>query len=112
KDKDKDKDKEKDKATAPASPTAKPNDKASPGDKKTDTKAKPPVVVKVDLDGIQNRIVGLDIPQGNYTNLRLVDDRIFYQRRTVGDDKGGDDDDGPNGDRVWHLCSYSLEDRK
>lgn len=107
-----DKQKEKEKETAAAE--KKPDDKSSPKDKKSDTKEekpKTPPPVKVDLDGIQERITALEIPPGNYTNIRLVDDRVFYQRRTVGDDKA-DDNDGDGGDRVWHLCSYSLEDRK
>ncbi len=65
----------------------KPEEKA--GEKKTDEKkpesAKPkkPVVVKVDTDGIQNRIVGLEITPGNYRNIRMIEDRIFYLRRTA-----------------------------
>src|SRR5207244_8787405 len=95
----------------------KPEEKAA-GEKKPEEKkaeaAKPkkPVVVKVDTDGIQNRIVGLEITPGNYRNIRMVDDRIFYLRRTAGDDVGEDDDDGDSRDRKSHLCSYSLEDRK
>jgi tricorn protease len=95
----------------------KPDEKAA-GEKKPEEKkpeaAKPkkPVVVKVDTDGIQNRIVGLEITPGNYRNIRMVDDRIFYLRRTAGDDGGEDDDDGDDRDRKSHLCAYSLEDRK
>jgi tricorn protease len=73
-------------------------------------KTKKPVVVKVDLDGIQNRIVGLEITPANYKDLRLVDNRVFYLRRTVGD--GGENEEEGPGDEKWHLCSYSLEDRK
>jgi tricorn protease len=95
----------------------KPDEKAA-GEKKPEEKkpeaAKPkkPVVVKVDTDGIQNRIVGLEITPGNYRNIRMVDDRIFYLRRTAGEDGGEDDDDGNDRDRKSHLCAYSLEDRK
>src|SRR5437588_1921390 len=71
----------------------------------------PPPKVKIDIDGIHDRLVALDIQPADYSNLRLVDDRIFYLRRTVADDKDADDDDG-GGDRKFHLCSYSLEDRK
>lgn len=97
KDKDKDKDKEK---------SGSDKDKK---DEKKDEKEKKPT--KVDLDGIQNRIVGLDITPGNYNNLRLVDNRIFYLRRTVADNTGDDNEDG-GGEQKWHLCVYSLEDRK
>src|SRR6266403_1471079 len=71
----------------------KPDEKAA-GEKKADEKKpeapKKPVVVKVDTDGIQNRILGLEITPGNYRNIRMVDDRIFYLRRTAGDDVGED----------------------
>jgi tricorn protease len=94
----------------------KPDEKTA-GEKKAEEKKpeevkKKPVVVKVDTDGIQNRIVGLEITPGNYRNIRMVDDRIFYLRRTAGDDAGEDDDDGDGRDRKSHLCAYSLEDRK
>src|SRR5204862_3578906 len=86
---------------------------ASPGEKKAEEKPKKPVVVKVDTDGIQNRIVGLEISPGNYRDIRMIEDRIFYLRRTSGDDVGSDDEDDSNApDRKSHLCSYNLEDRK
>src|SRR5437588_2543162 len=95
----------------------KPEGKATPGEKKPEEKkpevTKKPVVVKVDTDEIQSRIVGLEITPGNYRDIRMVEDRIFYLRRTAGDDVGEDgDDDGDGRDRKSHLCSYSLEDRK
>src|SRR3989442_14775604 len=95
----------------------KPEAKGTPGEKKAEEKkpevTKKPVVVKVDTDGIQNRIVGLEITPGNYRDIRMVEDRIFYLRRTAGDDVGEDDDNGGDGrDRKSHLCAYSLEDRK
>jgi tricorn protease len=115
KDKDKDKEKaddkgkdaDKDKAKA----DKKPGDDAKKDDKDKEPGAKKPVTVKVDLDGIHDRLIALDIPSANYSNLRLVSDRIFYMRRTVADDQAEDDEGGPDS-RRWHLCSYSLEDRK
>ena len=73
---------------------------------------KKPMVVKVDLDGIHDRISGVEIVPGNYSDIRLVDDRIFYLRRTVADQEGEDEDDQDGPDRKAHLCSYSMEDRK
>ena len=67
--------------------------------------------MKVDVDGIHDRITGLDITPGNYSNIRLVDDRIFYLRRTVADEKDEGEDSDPR-KRKFHLCFYSLEDRK
>ncbi|MBA3832666.1 MAG: PDZ domain-containing protein, partial [Chthoniobacterales bacterium] len=86
--------------------------KAGPNDKRPEEKEKKkPVVVKIDPDGIQNRLVGLDIAPAEYSDLRLVDGRVFYLRRTVADDAGEDEEAGPES-RKFHLCSYSLEDRK
>src|SRR5437879_13210998 len=59
----------------------KPEEKAA-GEKKPEAKkseaAKPkkPVVVKVDTDGIQNRIVGIEITPGNHRNTRRRDDSV------------------------------------
>ena len=81
-------------------------------DKKDDAKPKKPVVVKVDLEGIQDRLIALEISRGDYSRLRMVGDRIFYLRRTVADEAGEEDEDGDSRDAKAHLCSYSLEDRK
>ncbi len=86
-------------------------EKKDGGDGKKE-EAKKPVTVKIDLEGIQDRLLALEIPRGDYSNLRMVGDRIFYQRRTLADAAGGDDEDGGGGDAKSHLCSYSLEDRK
>ncbi len=72
-------------------------------DGKKEEKSKKPVTVKVDTDGIQNRIVGLDITPANYKDLRLVDDRVFYLRRTVGDNSGEDEETGPGEAEVASL---------
>ena len=90
-------------------------DEQKPEDKKgesKDAKEKKPVPVKVDTDGIHDRLVALEIQPADYSSLRMVDDRIFYLRRTVGDEKGEDDDFGEPDKRKYHLCAYSLEDRK
>jgi tricorn protease len=73
---------------------------------------KKPVVVKVDLDGIHDRISGVEIAPGNYSDVRLVDDRIFYLRRTIADQEGEDEGEQDGPDRKAHLCFYSMEDRK
>ncbi|MGI8437956.1 MAG: S41 family peptidase [Chthoniobacterales bacterium] len=93
---------------------AKKEDKKGSGkdEKKGDGKdEKKPVTVKIDTDGLQNRLLALDIQRGDYSDLRMVGDRVFYLRRTIGDDNDGDDEEGPR-DRKSHLCSYSLSDRK
>jgi len=86
----------------------------TPAAKKPEEKPKKQVVVKVDTDGIQNRIVGLEITPGNYRNIRMLDDnRIFYLRRTAADEVG-EEDEGLFGekDKKSHLCVYNVDDRK
>src|SRR5439155_26304413 len=81
---------------------------------KTEEKSKSPVVVTVDTDGIQNRIVGLVITPGNYRNIRMLDDgRILYLRRTGADEVGEDEEDlfAEKGKKS-HLCVYNVDDRK
>jgi tricorn protease len=84
------------------------------GEKKEEEKPKKPVVVKVDTDGIQNRIVGLEITPGNYRNIRMLDDnRIFYLRRTAADEVGEEEEElFPEKDKKSHLCVYNVDDRK
>ncbi len=87
---------------------------ASPGATKPEEKPKKPVTVKVDTDGIQNRILGLEITPGNYRNIRMLNDgRIFYLRRTAADEVGEEEEDlfGER-DRKSHLCVYNVDDRK
>lgn len=106
------KEKEKEKEADKPKEGEKKDAEKKPDDKKMEVKAKKPVMVKVDLDGIQDRLAGVDIQPGDYRSLRMVDDRIFYLRRTLGDDRGGDEEDGGPDSRKSHLCAYSLEDRK
>ena len=84
----------------------------SPSEKKPEEKRrKKPVVVKVDTDGIQNRIVGLEITPGNYRNIRMLDDdRIFYLRRTAGDEVGEDDEELFSDERQ-EIASLRLQSR-
>jgi tricorn protease len=89
------------------SPTQKPSPTLTP-----ELKPKKPIVVKVDLDGIHDRISGVEIVPGNYSDIRVVDDRIFYLRRTVADQEGEEEGDQDGPDRKAHLCSYNMEDRK
>jgi tricorn protease len=84
--------------------------KGQPNEKKSDKEAKKTVVVKVDADGIQNRLIALDVMPADYRDFRLVDGRVFYLRHTAAEDTGGDDE-GPANPK-FHLCSYSFEDRK
>ena len=87
---------------------------ASPSATKAEEKPKKPVVVKVDTDGIQNRILGLEITPGNYRNIRMLgDNRIFYLRRTAADEVGEEEEDlFGDKDKKSHLCVYNIDERK
>jgi tricorn protease len=107
------KEKEKEKEAGEKKSEEKPGEKKPDESKPEIAKPKKPVVVKVDTDGIHDRIVGLEIQPGNYSDIRMVGDRIFYLRRTVADDAGEEEEElGNERDRKRHLAVYSLEDRK
>src|SRR5438445_11707515 len=104
--------KEKEKEAEEKKPEEKKPDEKKPEAKKPEiAKPKKPVVVKVDTDGIQNRIVGLEITPGNYRKVRMLEDRIFYLRRTVGDETAEDEEE-ERPERKSHLCAYNVEDSK
>ncbi len=105
--------KEKEKEAEEKKPEEKKPEEKKPEAKKPEiAKPKKPVVVKVDTDGIQNRIVGLEITPGNYRNIRMLEDRIFYLRRTIGDETGEEEELFGERDRKSHLCVYNVEERK
>jgi tricorn protease len=69
------------------------NDKESKeGEKKPDAQAKP-VVVKVDVDGIQERIAEFPVAGASYRHLVSIGSRLYYERRKK-------------------LCLYDLEKQK
>jgi tricorn protease len=61
------------------------------------------VVVKVDLDGLKDRVIGLPVAAANYENIHSVGDKVFYIR---------DDGDGQGGPGTQTLMTYSLKDQK
>jgi tricorn protease len=75
KDEKKDKDKEKEKTKAKAGKDADSN-KAS--DKDNDKEKEEPVVVKIDMDGISQRILSLPIPAKNYANMQAGKAGILF----------------------------------
>jgi tricorn protease len=68
-------------------------------DDKKDADAKKDITVKVDLDGIMDRIVDLPIEAGNYFGLTCIGDNVYYI-------KGG------RPGRPGGLATYNLKDRK
>jgi tricorn protease len=55
---------------------------------KDKTAAKPGVTVKVDFDGILNRIVALPIKAGNYWNINGLEDKVYYNVSSAGNREG------------------------
>jgi tricorn protease len=86
-------------------------EKADDSDEKDTTgvpKKKGPVVVKVDLDGLGDRLVGLPITPANYSHLHMLGDKVYYVRVIAGTPETDDDEDKPHGT----LYLYDLKDRK
>ncbi len=91
----------------------KPDEKSADGKDKEGEKPKSPkkpVIVKVDEDGIKDRIAVLPTPAGDYSALRMVGEKVYYLRSMVGDE--GDEDAGPVNVPKRTLATYSLKDRK
>jgi tricorn protease len=75
-------------------------------DEKADD-AKPPL--RVDLDGLVDRIVDLDVPAGNYGNLSFSDGKLFYMSRPfVAGGARDDDDAGP----AASLMVFDMKERE
>ncbi len=87
---------------------------ASPAEKAKPSKGKPPVIVKVDADGLTGRIVSLPIAPSNYGNLRMVGDKIYYQRTPGGPVGGGGGGEGFGAVRASRttLAAYDLKNQK
>jgi tricorn protease len=77
KDKDKDKDKEKDKSKSKAGDKAA-KDATGKDDKDKDKEKKEPVVVKIDIEGISQRILSLPIPAKNYSSMLAGKSGILF----------------------------------
>ncbi|HET7534888.1 MAG TPA: S41 family peptidase, partial [Candidatus Didemnitutus sp.] len=89
------------KVAAADKPAEKKDDKAA--SEKKDAKKKA-VVVKVDLDGLADRVIGLPIAAANYGNISVVGDKVYYRKIPMGGGFGG----GPGG----VLFVYNLKDLK
>jgi tricorn protease len=80
--------------------------KAAKADDSKDAKkdaAPKPVVVKVDQDGIKDRVIGLPVKAANYEDIHSVGDKVYYIR---------DEGDGLGGPGTKTLLLYSLKDLK
>jgi len=65
------------------------------------------VVVKVDEEGLADRIIGLPIKAANYDTITAVGDKVYYLR-SYSDPSGEVEDNGPQ----KTLAVYSLKDLK
>ena len=45
------------------------------------------LVVKVDADGLQQRIAAIPVPGASYSDIQSVGDKLYYQRRESGEEK-------------------------
>ena len=79
-------------------PSASKEDAKKPEDKDQKKKSEPEPV-KVDLDGIKERIAVLPIAVSSYRRLSSVNDQVYYVRR------------GGKGDKA-QLCLYDLKEQK
>ncbi len=61
-------------------------DESSDSEKKEDKKDSA-VSVKIDFDGIENRVINLPIKSSNYFSVKALANNIYYQRRGSDDDK-------------------------
>ncbi len=61
-----------------------PMDELSVADQKEEKSKDEAVVVSIDLDNIQRRIQEVPVPPGNYANLHVNDQTLFWQDRTTG----------------------------
>jgi tricorn protease len=76
-------------------------------DAKKDEEPKP-VVVKVDEDGIKERVVGLPIKAANYDSISTAGDKVYYLRSDS--TEAGDGEDGGNAPKT--LLLYDLKEQK
>ncbi len=75
------------------------DDKTKDAKKKDEPKAAASKDVKVDLDGIQNRIGVLPISASGYFGLSIIDNSVYYMKRG-------------NGDEATALKLFDLKDKK
>ncbi len=87
------------------------DDRAKPDAAKPVASAKPPKAVRIDFDGIGQRIVALPLSERNYDSLAVASDgALFYlERRQPGN---SNDPPEPESTGNGELYRFSFEDRK
>jgi tricorn protease len=84
-------------------------DKKGEKGKQADDAAKPPL--RIDLAGLADRIVDLDVPAGNYGNLSFSDGKLFFMSRpfVAGGGRGGGDDRPAASLKLFDLAEREVE---
>jgi tricorn protease len=90
-------------------PASKADDK--PADAKDSKKDAAPkaVVVKVDEDGIKDRLIGLPVTPSNYDTIQVVGDKVYYLRQFTADSSPGLTG---RASKTETLLVYNLKDQK
>jgi tricorn protease len=84
---------------------------STPAASKEDKATKKQIVVKVDAEGILDRVVGLPIEPANYDVLRVNSENVYYVRmkaKALGSGHGEDEE----GDSGLTFAAYNFKDRK
>ncbi|MDB6170552.1 MAG: protease [Verrucomicrobia bacterium] len=104
-------DKDEEKTEISKAETSKPE-----GEKKEGAKSAPkkPVVVKVDSDGLAERVISLPVASSNYGPIRMVGDKVYYRRVPGGPVSGGGGGEGFGGASNHRsiVAFYDLKARK
>jgi len=74
------------KVDEPNAPTTTSAPASQPAEKKGGGKDKPPVV-KIEFDGLANRLYEVPLSAGNYSSLRVTDKALFWLQEASGDEK-------------------------
>ncbi|HRJ48107.1 MAG TPA: S41 family peptidase [Opitutaceae bacterium] len=86
--------KEETKADENGSPDKSDGKSSDPAVKSKTENSKSKITVKVDADGLAERIVALPITASNYSGLRMIGDKVYYRRLPAGQIGGGGGGEG------------------
>lgn len=85
------------------------------GEADADARAASPAPVRIDLDGLSDRVVEVPIPEGRYAGVLATSDRVFFLRRPLlgmaNTRRAGGDDDEAEGLKLVGFDLASREER-
>ncbi|HVP57554.1 MAG TPA: S41 family peptidase [bacterium] len=84
--------------------------KAEKSKEKTEGAGKQPAEVKIDLDGIMDRVVEFPVPAGQYSSLQASSDRVFYLSGPSLGMAPGDDEEGNTS--VNDLHAFDIKEKE